>query len=143
MARGRAPVWLQLLIVWVVLSGLGASALMFMRSRNVFGDAVFQPLAPILCAPGGRIETTYGSRASTVDAKGRSAPSGGRQLVSTGLDDAVCVSPDGRRVPVKGGLTALVLALGAVGGAVVTGTLALARRRRRRARGDTAGAPGR
>ena len=52
MARGRAPVRLQLLIVWIVLSGLGASVLMFMRSRDIFGDAVFQPLAPVLCAPG-------------------------------------------------------------------------------------------
>jgi hypothetical protein len=129
MGRRRAPVSLQLLVVWIVLSGLGASGLMFLRSRDIVGDAVFQPLAPVLCGPGDRIETAYSSRASTVDAKGRSSPTAGRQVVSTGLDDAVCVSSDGRRVSVKGGFTALVLALGAVAGAVATGVLALARRR--------------
>jgi len=129
MGRRRAPIWVQLLIVWAVTSGIGASGLMYLRSHGILGDAVFQPLAPILCEPGERLETAYSSRVSDVDGRGRSSPSGGRQVVSTGLDDAECVSPDGRRVSVKGKLTTLVLAIGGLAGAAVTGAIGLARRR--------------
>lgn len=126
--KRRAPVWLQYLIVWIVVSGLGASGLMFLRSRGVVGDAIFQPLVPVLCAAGSRLETAYGSRESTVDRLGRSSPTG-RQQVSTGLDRATCVAPDGRTTVVSGGLTALVLALGGAAGGVLVALLALMQRR--------------
>ncbi len=58
--KRRAPVWLQYLIVWIVVSGLGAAGLMFLRSRGVVSDAIFQPLAPVLCDAGSRLETAYG-----------------------------------------------------------------------------------
>ena len=70
--QGKAPVWLQVLIVWIVISGLGTMGVMFLRSRDVFGDAVFQPLVPLLCQAGNRIETRYSSRRNLVDDKGRS-----------------------------------------------------------------------
>lgn len=127
--KKQAPVWLQLLIVWIVVSGLGASGLMFLRARDVVSDAVFQPLAPLLCGAGARIDTAYSSRMSLVDNRGRSTPVAGRQQVSTGLDRATCVWPDREGVAVTGGFTAVVLALGGVAGAVVVaGMMALRRR---------------
>ncbi len=128
--KRRAPVWLQYAIVWIVVSGLGASGLMFLRSRGVVSDAVFRPLVPLLCDAGSRLETAYSSRESTVDQRGRSSPVG-RQQVSTGLDSAACVAPDGRRTLVTGGLTALVLALGGAAGGVLVALLALTSRRAR------------
>jgi hypothetical protein len=130
MGRGkrRAPVWLQYLIVWIVVSGLGASGLMFLRSRGVVSDAIFQPLVPVLCDAGSRLETAYSSRESTVDRQGRTSQTG-RQQTSTGLDRATCVAPDGRTTAVTGGLTALVLALGGAAGALLVALLVLVQRR--------------
>lgn len=64
-----------------------------------------------------------------VDDKGRSSPTGGgRQVVSTGLDSATCVSPDGRRLAATG-FVPVVLGLGGLAGAAIVGLLAVARGR--------------
>ncbi len=63
-----------------------------------------------------------------MDRLGRSSPTGRRQ-VSTGLDSATCIAPDGRTTTVTGGLTALVLALGGAAGGVLVALLALMQRR--------------
>jgi hypothetical protein len=124
-----APVWVQWLIVWVVVSGLGASAMMFLRSRDVFDDAAFQPLAPLVCGPGARLETAYSSRLNVVNNRGQSTPNAGRQQVSTGLDSAMCVAPDGTSHEARGRFTAAVIALGGLAGAVLVGLLRLLQRR--------------
>lgn len=126
--KGQAPVWVQVLIVWIVISGLGAAVVMFLRSRQVFSDAVFQPLVPVLCQAGDRIETRYSSRMNLVDDRGRSSTTGAnRQQVSTGLDAATCVSPDGRQA-VATGFTPLVLGIAGIAGGVFVGLVALTRR---------------
>lgn len=126
--KGQAPVWVQVLIVWIVISGLGATGVMFLRSREVFSDAMFQPLVPVLCQAGDRIETRYSSRMNLVDERGRSSTTGAnRQQVSTGLDAVTCVSPDGREA-VATGLTPLVLGIAGIAGGVFVGLVALTRR---------------
>ena len=118
------PVWLQYLIVWVAGAGPGASGLMFLRSRGVVSDAIFVAAGPVLCEAGSHLETAYGSRESTVDRLGRSSSSE-RQQISTGLDSARCVAPDGRTTVVTGGLTALVLGLGGAAGSLLALAIAL------------------
>jgi hypothetical protein len=126
--KGQAPVWVQVLIVWIVISGLGAAGVMFLRSREVFSDAIFQPLVPVLCQGGDRIETRYSSRMNLVDDRGRSSTTGAnRQQVSTGLDAATCVSADGRQAEAAG-FTPLVLGIAGIAGAVFVGLVALTRR---------------
>lgn len=127
--RGQAPLWVQWLIVWAVVSGLSAAGLMYLRSRGLVGDALFQPLAPVLCPQGGRIDTAYGTRTEHVDDLGRSDPTSSRSLTYAALDAATCVSADGQRTDVTGRLTAAVIGLGGVAGATVVGLLALLRRR--------------
>ncbi len=131
MARSKrgAPVWVQWLIVWAVVSGLGTSGVMYLRSRGVFGDAAFQPIATLVCGPGARLETDYSSRLNVVNNRGQSTPNAGRQQVSTGLDRAMCVAPDGTRHDARFRFTATVLALGGLGGAVVVGLLRAVQRR--------------
>lgn len=127
--KARAPRWVQWLIVWIVVSGLGASGVMFLRSRDVFDDAAFQPLAPLVCGPGARLETAYSSRLNVVNNRGQSTPNAGRQQVSTGLDSALCVAPDGTRRDARFRFTAAVIALGGLGGAALVGLLRLLQRR--------------
>jgi hypothetical protein len=123
--KGRAPLWVQWLIVWIVVSGLGVSGALFLRSRDVFGDAAFQPLAPLVCGPDARLETAYSSRTSLVNNRGQSTPNAGRQQVSTGLDSAACIAPDGTRDEARVRFTAVVLGLGGLAGAAFVGLLML------------------
>lgn len=127
--KGQAPVWVQVLIIWIVVSGLGTMGVMFLRSRDVFSDAIFQPLVPLLCQAGDRIETRYSSRMNLVDDRGRSSTTGAnRQQVSTGLDAATCVSPDGRQTAATG-FTPAVLGIGGLVGGGLLGLGALTRKR--------------
>lgn len=127
--RGRAPLWVQWFIVWAVVSGLSAAGLMYLRSRGSVGDAVFQPLASVLCPPGARIETAYGTSTEHVDDLGRSDPTSSRTLNYAALDTASCVSAQGTRTDVKGRLTAATIVIGGVAGTALVGLLAALRRR--------------
>lgn len=127
--KGRAPLWVQWLIVWIVVSGLGSTGLMYLRSRGVFGDALFRPVVPLVCAPGARLETAYGTRDERVDRLGRSDPTSSRALTYAALDEATCVAADGTRTDAKGRLTAVMLGTGALGGGILVGLLFVAQRR--------------
>lgn len=127
--RGRAPRWVQWLIVWIVVSGLGSSGLMYLRARGVVDDRVFQPVLPLVCGQGARLDTAYGTRDERVDDRGRNDPASSRALSYAALDEATCVAPDGTRVDAKGRLTAVILGLGALGGGVLVGLLFVAQRR--------------
>lgn len=127
--KGRAPLWVQWLIVWIVVSGLGSTGLMYLRSRGVVGDGAFQPIVPFVCGPGARLETAYGSRDERVDNRGRSDPTSGRTLTYAALDEAVCVAPEGTRTDARGRFTAVMIGLGAVAGGALVGLLFVSQRR--------------
>lgn len=128
-SKGRAPLWVQWLIVWIVMSGLASTGLMYLRSRGVVGDGVFQPVVPLVCGEGARLETAYGTRDERVDNRGRSDPTSSRTLTYAALDDAACVAPDGTRTDAKGRLTAVMIGLGGAAGAALVGLLFVSQRR--------------
>jgi len=82
-----------------------------------------------VCGPGARLETAYSSRMNVVNNRGQSTPNAGRQQVSTGLDGAACIAPDGTREEARVRFTAVMIGLGAVGGAAFVGLLMVLQRR--------------
>lgn len=127
--KGRAPRWAQWLILWIVVSGLLSTGLMYLRARGVVGDGAFQALARPLCGKNARLETAYSSRETSVTFEGQYTPVAGRQQISTGLDSAVCVTAEGTRTDVAAGFTAAMIALGGLAGGVMVGSLAAFGRR--------------
>lgn len=127
--KARAPRWVQWLIVWIVVSGLGAAGLMYLRARGAIGDQAFQPVGSLVCGPGERLQTSYGTRDERVDRLGRNDPTSSRTLSYAALDAAVCARPDGTGTDVRGRFTAAVLGVSGLAGAVLVGLLFVSQRR--------------
>lgn len=127
--KARAPLWVQWLIVWIVVSGLGSTGLMYLRSRGIVSDGAFQPVASLVCQPGERLRTAYGTRDERVDDRGRNDPRSSRALTYAALDAAVCVGADGTGTDVRGRFTAVVIGLGGLAGGALVGLLFLSQRR--------------
>lgn len=127
--KKRVPVWVQLFVVWIVISGLTSTGVMYLRARGTIGDAVFAPIAPLVCGAGDELETAYGTSDERVNNRGRSDPTSSRTLTYATLDAAACVSSTGERSAVTGRFTIVMLGLGGLFGGAVVGALALSMRR--------------
>jgi hypothetical protein len=93
--KTQLPVWAQMGLVWFVLSTLSAFGLLYLRASETIGDRVFQPLAPMVCAAGERLETTYVQKTRLVGNRGETVYRGGRQQQVFSLDAATCIAADG------------------------------------------------
>ena len=97
--KKQLPVWAQMGLVWFVMSTLSAFGLLYLRANESIGDGLFQPLAPVVCAAGDRLETSYVRKTVRVGQRGETVYRGGRQQQVFSLDAATCVAADGSEHP--------------------------------------------
>ncbi len=98
--KQQLPVWIQIALVWIVMSTLSAFGVLYLRASGAVGDGLFQPLAPVVCAAGDRLETSYVERSERMG-RDNAARSARRQRVFS-LDAATCVAADGGERPGTG-----------------------------------------
>ena len=112
--KKQLPVWAQMALVWFVMSTLSAFGLTYLRAIDTIGDGVFQPLVPIVCSAGERLETTYVQKLTRVGDRGETVYRGGRQRQVFSLDAATCIAADGTEHPAAAFVPAVwsVFALG-------------------------------
>jgi hypothetical protein len=91
--KRRGPVWLPVLITWIVLTFFTGGGLMYLRATNRVSDGVFAPYARVLCENGARIETSYGASAVYTGTSPRRRFIGDAFLMET----AECVGASGTR----------------------------------------------
>jgi hypothetical protein len=136
--RTKAPVWVQLLVVWLVVSGLGLSVLLYLRASGKLSDAIFQPLAPALCGRSNRIETAY-DWVARVPRHHPERQAGVSLGLAAMLRGAECVTPTGERKALPALLPALWVVAGAGVGIPILLVPRNVQRHRRRARSASAG----
>ena len=91
--KQQLPAWIQIALVWIVMSTLSAFGVLYLRASGAVGDGIFQPLAAVVCTAGDGLETSYVERSERMG-RDNAAQSARRQRVFA-LDAATCVAADG------------------------------------------------